>query len=741
MKTRFTQIVCLLLTAALMIGLFPLSASAESTVISGQFTYMPSFVDSPSTDTYYYSDEYLTVPSSQQNVHMTTMSMVLALASMEIMGDSYVTALLEDIGYTDVCTQDMTVTPTRDTIGTAIAHKSVDGHDVVAVSVRGNKYEGEWVANLIAGAEGNIEGFDTAANKVISRIKDYISAHSLTNVKLWIAGYSRGGSVADLTGVYINEHPDEFDTSSDDIFVYCFEAPRCCASDKIYDNIYCVRNKNDLITYVYPEAWGLYTNGVEIVTGEDLTVSKLKIDLFDSEKVVVLGEVPMAEFNEELISFIADELTREKFSGEFDDAVAELIELYFSKSSSDWSGIAEFFSGSDILSSAMDNDLFLYILMFEAMNGVMLHNSDKMYRQFTDELLLMLDDMGVTAKNLGLTSEEYNTISKDLYPILRAVGPLFIKDYKYKEKIDYSSVFPEWYNDPEFDPQTALEPILTYLQYIYMQENRPDEPEEEQSEEDIAWSDAFESDAYDRGVDDAMAGREPITESPLPEDHEQRSELYLSVYAENYLQFYMDGYANGLDQLDPKSDEYYDGSRDGEQAALADAKKDAFSGDFMGSYSETPAEKEDGTQYSDDYLLGYATAYRDGYEMYYESSVDYYKELNLYHLGSFVTQIKDIIIQHYPQTNWALVKSMDPYYENEPVVGDSDGDGMVTILDATRVQRWIADLCDMDGSAYTGAVLTTAQLKAADADGDGEVTILDATRIQRQLAGLEDIVR
>lgn len=58
--------------------------------------------------------------------------------------------------------------------------------------------------------------------------------------------------------------------------------------------------------------------------------------------------------------------------------------------------------------------------------------------------------------------------------------------------------------------------------------------------------------------------------------------------------------------------------------------------------------------------------------------------------------------------------------------GDSNNDGEVTILDATVIQRLIADLESEENM----------NMKAADADGDGEVTILDATRIQRVLAKL-----
>jgi len=61
-------------------------------------------------------------------------------------------------------------------------------------------------------------------------------------------------------------------------------------------------------------------------------------------------------------------------------------------------------------------------------------------------------------------------------------------------------------------------------------------------------------------------------------------------------------------------------------------------------------------------------------------------------------------------------------------IGDADGDGVVTVLDATHIQRWLADLLD-DNAFY---------MANADADRDGYVTIIDATRIQRFLADLID---
>lgn len=60
-----------------------------------------------------------------------------------------------------------------------------------------------------------------------------------------------------------------------------------------------------------------------------------------------------------------------------------------------------------------------------------------------------------------------------------------------------------------------------------------------------------------------------------------------------------------------------------------------------------------------------------------------------------------------------------------PIKGDADGDGEVTILDATAIQRTLASL-----------PVDSFNEIAADVDGDGEVTIIDATFTQRWLADL-----
>ena len=722
MKKNAIRTMCVAIAAVLLIGMLSVGAvAADDAVITGTFTYMPAFTDGPATETFYYSDSWLAAPSDEQNAHLTSMSMALAYASMEIEGSSYITDLFGKIGFEDVQTDDMNSAPTSDTIGTAIAHKTINGQDVIAVSIRGNKYGAEWAANLTAGASGDIEGFAAASEKVLSRIGEYINAHNLSNVKLWIAGYSRAGSVADLTGVYVNEHLDEFDTTADDVYVYCYEAPRCCASDTVYPNIYCVKNKNDLINYVYPASWGLYTNGVEIETGDDLTVDKIKIDLLGLEKIVRVGTVPMDEFCEELVDFLSDELTREKFSGDFDGAVSGLIEMYFDQNSEAWSAVIERLSGS--LSDITANPRVVYIALDELLVGIMMHNSDAMYRQLADELELLLQELA-PKEELPITEEEYQAVIDSIYPLIRAIGPVLVKDYLYKVGVDYSEILPEDYDDPTYDPQTADPPILTYEQSLEAEQNQGEEEEyvptdAEQGEDD------GRSDGYNEGYEDGYAGNEPLTEAPLPEDAESRSQEYLDAYRNGYMSAYADAYEYGYKDANPEhSEEYTRGSNDGDDQAMEDAKKDALAQSFRASYNEEPAPSADGTPYSEDYIVGYRTRYSQYYDGYYNSMLEEYRKLTLYHFATLFVNREAILTQHYPQTNWKLVTILDTNYQ---LLGDANLNGAVDITDATTIQRYDVKMIELNKTALT----------LADVDGDGNVTIIDATWIRRYVAKMK----
>ncbi len=59
-------------------------------------------------------------------------------------------------------------------------------------------------------------------------------------------------------------------------------------------------------------------------------------------------------------------------------------------------------------------------------------------------------------------------------------------------------------------------------------------------------------------------------------------------------------------------------------------------------------------------------------------------------------------------------------------VGDADGDGKVSVKDATLIQKYLADTVS----------LGTADISVSDVNGDGKITIKDATAIQKKLVAL-----
>ncbi len=79
-------------------------------------------------------------------------------------------------------------------------------------------------------------------------------------------------------------------------------------------------------------------------------------------------------------------------------------------------------------------------------------------------------------------------------------------------------------------------------------------------------------------------------------------------------------------------------------------------------------------------------------------------------------------------SGWFVIDFAKLIYEKEKtpefILGDVDGDRVLTVLDATIIQKVIAKL-----------VTPTQQiLKTGDYDGDSDITVLDAVKIQRDIA-------
>ena len=100
---------------------------------------------------------------------------------------------------------------------------------------------------------------------------------------------------------------------------------------------------------------------------------------------------------------------------------------------------------------------------------------------------------------------------------------------------------------------------------------------------------------------------------------------------------------------------------------------------------------------------------------------------------------------------WDELAPAEPYDEKDKssengmyVIGDADADGEVTVLDATRIQRCLAELDTNPWEDFSPTgddfVRGTVVAGATDYDRDGDTTVMDATRIQRNVAELPNVL-
>jgi len=604
----------------------PVVVNAAS-VKTGKFKYLPAFQEEVE-ETYYYSDDYFRKSGKDDNNHLLTMSFNLALSTFEIRGASYSTALFKDLGFGSIQANDMVEKPTLDTVGTVIAHKRIDGKTVVAIAIRGENYDSEWGNNFIVGESGNAKGFNDASLKVINRIKKYISDNNLDNVKIWIVGYSRAAAIADLTGVYINKNLNEFNTTSDDIYVYTFETPAASTISTVYDNIYVVKNVGDIIPMVYPKEWGFYTNGkiIEIGKSENITTYTGFGELSE------YSEVNIREFYSQFFKWLTSRLSRETYAHELEEPLSKLLDIYFSKSSSDREKLIKFFT-EDIKSELLDNEDNKNTLFYGYAWSIMGHNSDYLYHKLTDFVLDIVDNVRDTENGSVLTDDEYQTLKDSLYPLLRVLGPVLIDDLNYYDGIDYD----EYYTDMAGD------------YYI--------------SDEEMG-AKYGTGDGKDYGYDDGLEGNEQNEYNY--QIYDDYGPVYESAYKEAFTPAYLEAYELGSAH---RNDIVARGKYDAGKSAYYNGYFAGSHGEECVTYDEYFYEEDWMTdEYIDAYNNEYEKLYLEGYDEGLNNPVsdeedDYADSMSLYHFATLFKNINTIIKQHYPQVNLKLLHDKDSYYQ------------------------------------------------------------------------------
>lgn len=229
---------------------------------------------------YEYDDKLFLKDAEEYDKDLSLLSLGAAISGTY---KNWVEDFLRDCEFEDTLTHDLDEEPTEDTLGYALAHKSIDDNELFSVIVRGHEYKKEWANNFIIGETGDHEGWSTRASELYVALSNYINEykHEKT-VKLWIVGYSRAGAISNLLSSLILRS-DGINVNPKNMFVYTFEAPASLCEEHVheYKNIHNIINSADLITYIPPTQYGLSRVGTDFEI-YDSDISNL-IEKFDSQ--------------------------------------------------------------------------------------------------------------------------------------------------------------------------------------------------------------------------------------------------------------------------------------------------------------------------------------------------------------------------------------------------------------------------------------------------------------------------
>ena len=262
MKNRImSKVLAVMLIVTMMMPAAVFADDTAAQINEINVSYEDTVSDATKTLKAYYSDEYFNVNSSTYNNHMASLSMAMSMAAGTY-GDSGIRALLAELGCRGIMTSGYG-TSGSNTIGVAVASKQLENGDcVVPIAIRGSNYKHEWSRNLETGKTGDALGYAEPAKQVVAKVNDYVAnlkAGGVKNVYLWIMGYSRAGSVADIAARTLT---DKY--GMDNVYAYIIEGPAAAAkatTNKNYTNIHNILNEYSGIKVVMPAYMGFSQYG------------------------------------------------------------------------------------------------------------------------------------------------------------------------------------------------------------------------------------------------------------------------------------------------------------------------------------------------------------------------------------------------------------------------------------------------------------------------------------------------
>ena len=376
------KMVCVLLAAALLLGLLAPCASAAQEPMEGMYTfaYHSELNGADLTHDFYYSERFFDHPATEYDHELATATLGLAMAAFNTWeSDPYhwvdgnvgrednLEAAYKTLGFTDAqfYHYDVSQNTVEDYAAYGIARKTLTAPDggtstLVVLMVRGGGYGNEWVANLKPG-EGNVhEGFAAAVPEIFASLRDYLAAASareeLGTVKLWMGGYSRGGALAGLLAARVAQELPEI--GRENTFVYTFAAPAALTADcdaalrwdhdnnhnadgtlkEQWDtsNVFNLVGSGDIVTRVLPESWGFHRNGNDRylpAVRVRAEVAELNAALADmGAEELDFGLLAASEDTDSLETVLASFCgSQSQFVAKYQDAMMDIMECVFTR--------------------------------------------------------------------------------------------------------------------------------------------------------------------------------------------------------------------------------------------------------------------------------------------------------------------------------------------------------------------------------------------------------------------------
>ena len=323
-----------------------------------------------------YDNAYFNHPATQFDDDLKLLSFAGSCASKDLETADY---FFSKMFFDNPHSHGYDIPASEDTIGYYFAHKTIDDSDLIAVSIRGYNYGKEWANNCTIGATGNHAGFTLRASEIFEDLDSYVTEMTGEDrtTKIWLTGYSRAGSIANVLADKLMADGGDFITGNN-LFVYTFEAPAGIATENIveYSNVFNIINSCDLVTKIPPVQYGFGRCGVDVdIYNEDWENMVHRFDdgidfpRFHSKSNSYTDESEFLDyFMNLLMADPSDDMyaaytlaTRESYVTTFQENVSYLMSFYFSLSTQE----------TESLKSAFENvDGMTFMTKFFSPNGL-----------------------------------------------------------------------------------------------------------------------------------------------------------------------------------------------------------------------------------------------------------------------------------------------------------------------------------------------------------------------------------